>query len=596
MAGKDYTTKIKIEGDSKGAESAISGAGRALSGFGQSALRISRRIGQALSVFSRLTWIVQSFQLLIDGFKKLNQWIHSSETAARELADTMERTAITAQSALNADAYKKLNKELDEANRLERQRNDILSQRKAIGRDLEDANLAFAKEREIAALDPESKDYSADKAAIERKYTLKGAEATMRRSIEDNRDEVSGLYREADRLDRQANQKEVAYKRQNAIVERGVERAFRLDREAKAIDDDDEEEKKAAQDKLKEAEQQWRADLSAAQKIKDSMDALRKEAEALRAKAANLQGGVAARRNFEAAPAETKPSPAPSPAPTPAPAPEPAQPRADTEPAPAATKPSPAPTPAPAPEPAPAATKPTPTPSPSPTPSPAPTPEPAQPRADNQAEMPGDVVARINYEAARLRADNQARAAAAAEAARLQATDKEQRQDVEKFLGALEAKATDRAWDKEYDEADSTRKRTMLRDKEATAAADLQTLRTQLEEEMAKDVKDRDSRRIADLKSGISDAQDRVYSAQDEAGRLAKEEVKDRNSLMGAMVSAAAPSGNRLTAMGLGAGSGVDRLQTQMADSLKHLVALSQQQISELRGIKEESLVATYGD
>ena len=210
--------------------------------------------------------------------------------------------------------------------------------------------------------------------------------------------------------------------------------------------------------------------------------------------------------------------------------------------------------------------------------------------------MPGDVVARINYEAARLRADNQARAAAAAEAARLQATDKEQRQDVEKFLGALEAKATDRAWDKEYDEADSTRKRTMLRDKEATAAADLQTLRTQLEEEMAKDVKDRDSRRIADLKSGISDAQDRVYSAQDEAGRLAKEEVKDRNSLMGAMVSAAAPSGNRLTAMGLGAGSGVDRLQTQMADSLKHLVALSQQQISELRGIKEESLVATYGD
>lgn len=497
MAEKDYKTKIKIEGDSKGAEAAVGRAGNALSGFGQSALRISRTIGQALSVFSRLTWIVQSFQLLIDGFKKLNQWIHSSETTARELADTMERTAITAQSALNADAYKKLNKELDEANRLERQRNDILSQRKAIGRDLEDANLAFAKESEIAALDPESKDYAADKAAIERKYSLKGAEATMRRTTEDNRDEVSRLYREADRLDRQADQKETVYNRQNAIVERGVERAFRLDREAKAIDDDDEEEKKAAQDKAKEAEQQWRADNEAAQKIKDSMDALRKEAEALRAKAANMPGGVAARRSFEAA---------------------------------------------------------------------------------------------------QLRADNQARAAAAAEAAKLKATDKEQRQDVEKFAGDLAAKAADRAWDKEYDEADSTRKRTMLHDKEATAAADLQTLRAQLEEEMAKDVRDRDSRRIADLKSGISDAQDRVYSAQDEAERLAKDDVKNRDAMMGAMVSAAAPSGNRLTAMGLGAGSGVDRLQTQMADSLKHLVALSQQQISELRGIKEESLVATYGD
>ena len=210
--------------------------------------------------------------------------------------------------------------------------------------------------------------------------------------------------------------------------------------------------------------------------------------------------------------------------------------------------------------------------------------------------MPGGVAERIKHEARLLQLDNKEREQKAAADKKLQEKDAEQKRDVEQFAGTLAAKAADRAWNKEYDEADSTRKRTMLLDKESTAAADLQTLRAQLDKEMEKDVGARDARRIAELKSGISDAQGRVYSAQDEAERLAKEDVKNRESMMCAMVSAAAPSGNRLTAMGLGAGSGVDRLQTQMADSLKHLVALSQQQISELRGIKEESLVATYGD
>ena len=493
----DYKTTIKIEGDSKGAEAAVSRTGGALGNLGKSIQNISRRIGSALSAFSKLTWIVQSVQLVIDGFKKLYEWMGRAERAAREFADAQERAALAAQSALSAHAYKELNKELEEANRLERQRNDILNQRKAISRDLEDAHVAIAREQEIAALDPNSQTYAQDKAAIEKKYAAQESETTMHRATENNRDEIARLYREAERLEKQASQKEAAYNRQQSVVDRGVERAFRLDREAKAIDEDDEDEKKAAQDKAKEAENQWRSDLKVAQEIKASMEALRNEAAALRDKAANMPGGVAER---------------------------------------------------------------------------------------------------IKHEARLLQLDNKEREQKAAADKKLQEKDAEQKRDVEQFAGTLAAKAADRAWDKEYDEADSTRKLTMLRDKEATAAADLQALRTQLKEEMAKDVRDRDSRRIADLKSGISDAQDRVYSAQDEAERLAKEEVKDRNAMMGAMVSAAAPSGNRLTAMGLGAGSGVDRLQTQMADSLKHLVALSQQQISELRGIKEESLVATYGD
>ena len=71
----DYKTTIKIEGDSKGAEAAVSRTGGALGNLGKSIQNISRRIGSALSAFSKLTWIVQSVQLVIDGFKKLYEWI-----------------------------------------------------------------------------------------------------------------------------------------------------------------------------------------------------------------------------------------------------------------------------------------------------------------------------------------------------------------------------------------------------------------------------------------------------------------------------------------------------------------------------------------
>ena len=59
-----------------------------------------------------------------------------------------------------------------------------------------------------------------------------------------------------------------------------------------------------------------------------------------------------------------------------------------------------------------------------------------------------------------------------------------------------------------------------------------------------------------------------------------------------------APGSNRLTAMGLGAGSGVDRVQEQMANSLKELVRLGQQQIAEIKAgnIRAADNVAVYGD
>jgi hypothetical protein len=46
--------------------------------------------------------------------------------------------------------------------------------------------------------------------------------------------------------------------------------------------------------------------------------------------------------------------------------------------------------------------------------------------------------------------------------------------------------------------------------------------------------------------------------------------------------------------MGLGAGSGVQRVQEQMAKSLADLVRLGKDQLNQLRGIRNEDSSATF--
>ena len=284
MADTPNRVEIKVNAATDSAASGLSRIKERLKDLGNQASAASRAVGKFVSVFSRLNWFVSSIQLVVGWIQNLREWMNRAAKEARELADQLERDSIATAAAHAAEAYKKLNKELAEANRLEKERNAILDQRKATARDLEDANLERDKQMEIAKLDTSSATYQEDKAAIERKYARRASEVATARADEDSRAGARRLYAEADRKDRDAAALQKEYDRETRIAERSRDRVWKLGMaERRGVE--------GAKEKHEEAEQQWKRDEEAAQKTKEAMEALRKEAESIRARAAEMTGG-----------------------------------------------------------------------------------------------------------------------------------------------------------------------------------------------------------------------------------------------------------------------------------------------------------------
>ena len=282
MADDSNKVDIKVNAD---ANNAVFGISRIISGL--KTLRTA--VTGVMRTLGMINWAVQAVQMLYSGYQKLCEWMGRAAKEARELADQLERDSIATAAAHAAEAYKKLNKELAEANRLEKERNAILDQRKSTTRDLEDASLERDKQVEISKLDTSSATYEEDRRAIERKYERRASKMSTARADEDTRAGARRLYDEAETKDRQANALQAEYDKQMQIANRSRERVWRLGMdERRGVE--------GAKEKHDEAEQQWKRDEEAAQKTKEAMEALRKEAEAIRARAAEMTGGNRAAR------------------------------------------------------------------------------------------------------------------------------------------------------------------------------------------------------------------------------------------------------------------------------------------------------------
>lgn len=424
MADKsEYKTTIKITGEDAGAERLITRISGALGAMKNGLLHIRSAISGVMKAFGLFYLAAEGFRMAVGALKQLREWLNRAATAARELADRLERDAIATAAAHAAEQYKRLNKEIEESNRLERERNAILEKRKATARDLEDAQAALAKEKEIAALDPASETYETDKAAIERKYAREASRTIAARAGEDSRANAERLYAEAATKDRQANAMAQDLAKAETLTDRAVERNFLLGRDAEAG-------VPGAKEAKEKAEEEWKRLHDAAKTIKEAMEALRNEADALRRQAGEYAGGGRAAALRDAA-----------------------------------------------------------------------------------------TQARISNEENRAKAEQEARDRAAAE-----------------------------------HEAEVKRK-----DAERAAAQEARTAQRN---------------RIAELTEGI----------------------RRNEAMQNGILGAAAPSQNRLTAMGLGAGAGVNRVQEQMATSLKDLVNIGRQQIAELKQIKDTPEVAVFSD
>ena len=282
MAEEKNKVDIKVNSDVKGAVAGLWSVWRGLK-------TVHTTVGGVIRALSRLNWAVMAVQTIVGWIRQLHTWANRAATAARELARELERESIATAAAHAAEAYKKLNKELAETNRLEKERNDILAGRKAKSRDIEDAALERDKELEISRLDPNSGNYDRDKREIEQRYARRSSEVAAARADQDVRDERSRLFAEAESKDREANRLQAEYDKQIKIADRTEARVREFGRdERRGVE--------GAKEKHDEAEREWKEQFAAAQKVKEAMKAARQMAESLRRRAGELMGGDSAAR------------------------------------------------------------------------------------------------------------------------------------------------------------------------------------------------------------------------------------------------------------------------------------------------------------
>lgn len=285
MADNTHETKIVISGDASGATSALKRVqdlvGKGLIGTLHG---LREAVSKVMGAFGLFGLAVQGVQALIEGFKKIHEWMNRAATAAKALREELAKTKYENQVAHAAASYEKLVKSLAEANRLEKERNDILAQRKAYERDVEDANAERNKQLEISRLDPNAKDYADRKKEIERKYEIAASDAKAARASEDVRAQSAALYRQADQKEAEARSRGDELRKQEAIVDAAVERKWKAAMEARNGGD-------AEKQKAKEADEEFNRQFDKAKKIREEIDSIIREAQSLRNKAGELAGG-----------------------------------------------------------------------------------------------------------------------------------------------------------------------------------------------------------------------------------------------------------------------------------------------------------------
>lgn len=278
MADNSNEVKIKVNADGSNAVSTISRVVSSLRSIRTSVMSVMRALGT-------VTWAVQAVQMAIEGFRKLHEWLNRAATAAAELRRNLALDGIDTRLAHAVERYKRLCDQISQANKLEKERNQILDARLAKERDLDDANAELGRQREIAALDPAAKDYQERVGEINRRYQRQAAEATAARGDEDAERRAKAMYAEADRKDKEAAALRREYERRDRIADRAVENRNDLERE---LHRDPKNEKLA--EAAKKADEQWKAAFDAAKEVEKAMVAAEREAASLRRRAGEELG------------------------------------------------------------------------------------------------------------------------------------------------------------------------------------------------------------------------------------------------------------------------------------------------------------------
>ena len=167
----------------KSSQSATSSAG-AFAGLGQRIERVTSTIGKLNAVitgFGALGVIAN----IVNVFKSLYEWINKDKKAVQDLHKEMADKSAAQQIERVAEAYKKVSDAIKEASSQRQRDDEIFSEEIRINREMEDAEINLAEQRELSRVDVTSKTAEEEKAQISTKYAALRAQRSADRGMED---------------------------------------------------------------------------------------------------------------------------------------------------------------------------------------------------------------------------------------------------------------------------------------------------------------------------------------------------------------------------------------------------------------------------
>lgn len=233
MAQETYTTKLKIEADTKGADQVAAAherAGRAAkkaaddSKKGFEGVRKSiESTSRAAEIFNKILsgfGFIGIFTMAVGVVDKLKSSLGASKEEARKFAEESRKAADTARIEKLADAWKKLEDQISSTSAAQSRANELEDMRRDNARKLEDDQAELSKQQELAALDPNDPLYEKKKAQIEARYGAAAAKRSVSRRQEDANIAADRAGNEAAAMSTEAMKRSLALTDERAELER----------------------------------------------------------------------------------------------------------------------------------------------------------------------------------------------------------------------------------------------------------------------------------------------------------------------------------------------------------------------------------------
>jgi len=223
MAQETYTTKLKIEADTKGADqvaAAYERAGKAAKKAGDETKKGFEAAKQTIEGTSRTAELFNKvlrgfgfigiFTMLLGAVEKLRDAFRASKERAREFAEEARKAADTKRIEKLTEAWKKLEDQISGAAAAQARAHELEDMQRDNARKLEDDQAELSKQQELAALDPNDPLYEKKKAQIEARHGAAAAKRSVARRQEDANIAADRAGNEAAAMSTEAMQRSLA--------------------------------------------------------------------------------------------------------------------------------------------------------------------------------------------------------------------------------------------------------------------------------------------------------------------------------------------------------------------------------------------------